>query len=332
MSTLAGSNLTLMDWANQQEPDGGVTTKIVEMLMEANEMLSDMVWAEANGPTSHRVTIRTGLPSATWRQFYQGVQPSKSTTAQVDETIGMLEARSLVDKKLADLNADTNQFRLNEASAFLEAMSQEMQQTVLYGNQSTAPTEFNGLAPRFNSTSTSTAASAENVVSGGGSGSDNTSIWLIGWSDTTVYGTFPKGMVSGLQREDLGVQEVEDASGNRYTAYEEKFMWDAGLVVADWRYVVRIPNIDKSNLVAETSAADILKLMTIAVHKIPSMQRGRLAFYCNRTVFTMLDIQAQNKANVYLTVGNEEGQAKISFRGIPIRMCDQILNTESAVS
>jgi hypothetical protein len=332
MTTLAGSNPTLADWSKQLEPNGGITTQIVEMLSQTNEMLMDMSWVEANGPTSHRCTIRTGLPTATWRQFYQGVAPSKSTVAQVDETIGMLEARSVVDKDLAELNGDVNQFRMNEAAAFMEALNQEMQATVMYGNVSTDPTEFNGFAPRFNST---TAASGENIILGGGAGSDNTSIWLIGWGENTVYGCFPRGSAAGLRHEDLGIDHntPDGQTPTRYfSAYHDKWEWKAGLVAKDWRYVVRIANIDISNLNAESGAADILKLLTIAVHKIPALTAVRPAFYANRDVLTMLDIQAQQKANVYLNVGEEEGKKKVSFRGIPIRMCDQILSNESTVS
>jgi hypothetical protein len=96
--------------------------------------------------------------------------------------------------------------------------------------------------------------------------------------------------------------------------------------------VVRIANIDVSNLVGESSAADILKLMTKAVHKLPQGIGGRDAFYCNNTVLTMLDIQAQQKANVYLNVGEEEGRPKVSFRGIPIRRVDQLTLTEATVT
>lgn len=333
MTTLAGTNPTLIDWTKQLEPDGGITSKIVEMLAQTNEMLLDMTWVEANNITSHRTTIRTGLPSATWRQFYKGVAPSKSTVAQVDETVGMLEARAVVDKDLAELNGDINQFRLNEASAFLEAMNQEMQQTVLYGNVGTDPTEFNGLTPRFNSLSS--AASSENVINAEGSDTDNTSIWLIGWGENTVHGLFPKGSSAGLKHEDLGIDHntPDDQTPTRYySAYHDKFEWKAGLCVKDWRYVVRICNIDKSNLVAESSAADILKLMTMAVHKIPALGAVRPVFYMNRTLMTMLDIQAQQKNNVYLNVGEEEGRKKVSFRGIPFRMCDQITNAEALVS
>ncbi|MCC6314820.1 MAG: hypothetical protein IT337_12500, partial [Thermomicrobiales bacterium] len=293
MATLAGNNPTMMDWAKQLEPNGGITTDIVEMLSETNEILMDMTWVEANGPTTHRSSIRTGLPAVTWRQFYQGVPASKSTYATVDEPMGMLEARSLVDEDLAKLNGDMAQFRLNEASGFIEAMSQELADTILYGNASAAPTEFNGLMPRLNSLS---AASGENVIDALGTGTDNTSILLVGWSTRTVFGVFPKGSSAGIQREDLGKQQVADGAGNRYSALEEKFSLKGGLVVKDWRYVVRAANIDKSDLVDESNAADILKIMTAMVHKIPSLGAVRPVFYVNRTAMTMLDIQAQNKA------------------------------------
>lgn len=204
-----------------------------------------------------------------------------------------------------------------------------MQSVLMYGNQATAPQKFNGFMPRLNDHTT--ALSKENIVDAGGTGTDNTSILLVGWSPRTVFGIFPKGSAAGLQRKDNGEQEVLDASNNRYTALEEKFTWDAGLVVKDWRYVVRIANIDVSNLTGETSATDILKAMTIAVHKPPSLNGARWAMYMNNTVLTMLDIQAQNKTNVYLTVGNEEGNYKTAFRGIPLRRVDQMLNTEARV-
>lgn len=334
MPTLGGSNLTLGDWSKQLEPNGGITSKIVELLNQTNEMVQDMVWLEANGPTFHRTTVRTGLPSATWRQFYQGVQPSKSSVAQVDESIGMLETRSVVDKDLAELNGDINQFRMNEAAPFVEAINQTVQQTVIYGNVSTSPEQFNGLAPRYSLLS-GAGSTAENTVSGGGTGSDNTSIWLIGWGDNTVHGVFPKGTPAGLQHADLGLHHhFPDPvnAGRFFSAYVDKWEWKCGLVVRDWRYAVRVCNIDVSDLVANNSSATrILRAMTIAAMKLPSLSGVRPVFYCNRTVMTALDIQAQSQNNVYLNVGEEEGRKKVSFRGIPIKICDQITNAEARV-
>jgi hypothetical protein len=331
MATIGATVLTLADWAKRLDPDGQVPM-IVEMLSQTNEIIQDQLFMEGNLPTGHRVTLRTSLPTVAWRLLNRGVSPSKSTTAQVDEQAGMLEAYSEVDKDLCELNGNSAAFRLSEAQAFLEAMNQEYAGTLFYGNSGTAPEEFTGLAPRYAS---STGTSGQNVVRAGGAGSDNSSIWLVAWGASTVFGVFPKGSKAGLIHEDLGLVTVQDATGigtSRMRAYQDHWQWKAGLVVRDWRYVVRICNIDISNLVTESSAADLIKQMLKAIHRLPSQSLGRPVFYANRTILEMLDIQAMSKTNLYLTVGNEEGNRKVSLRGIPIRLCDQLLETEATVA
>ena len=334
-ATLATTAATLMDWAKRLDPTGKIA-KIVEMLEQTNEILNDMLWLEGNLPTGHRTTVRTGLPSVAWRLLNQGVAPSKSTTAQIDEQCGMLEAYGEVDKDLAELNGNTSEFRLSEAVAFVEAMNQEMAGTLFYGNSGTAPEEFTGLAPRYSST---TAGNGQNVISGGGSGSDNSSIWLVVWGQNTVHGIFPKGSQAGIRHTDKGLQTVTTSGtgtfgGNKMEAYLDHWQWKAGIALRDWRYVVRIANIDISAVIADGAGATvkIMEYMLKAIHRIPAMNMGRPVFYMNRTLLEMLDIQAMNKANVYLNVGEEEGRRKVSFRGVPLRGNDQLLETEATVS
>ena len=59
---------------------------------------------EGNLETGNKTTVRTGLPTPTWRKLYGGIQPAKSTTAQVQDSCGMLEAYAEIDKALADLD------------------------------------------------------------------------------------------------------------------------------------------------------------------------------------------------------------------------------------
>jgi hypothetical protein len=328
MATI-GTAVTLLDWAKRQDPNNGIAA-IAEILSQKNEIIEDMVWSEGNLPTGTRVTIRTGLPTIYFRLLNQGVPPSKSTTTQVDEAAAIMEARGQIDKDLAELNGMQAAFRLSENEPFMEAMAQTFAAKLFYGNIGTDPEQFSGLATRYSDDSGP--ANAENIINGGGVGSDNTSIWLIVWGENAITGIYPKGSQMGLQHQDLGLTDAFDSNGNRFRAYLDWYQWKCGLVVKDWRYAVRIANIDVSNLVAETSAADILELMAIAVDKIPSMSAGRPVFYMNRTVKTMLRIQVMNRPNVYLTVGNEESKPKLSFDGIPIRLVDQILSTESAVT
>jgi hypothetical protein len=340
MATLSTSNLTLADWAKRTDPDGRVPV-IAELLSQSNEILEDCVFKEGNLPTGERVVIRTGLPSVYWRALNQGIPNSKSTTAQVDEACGILEARSEVDKDLAMLNGNTAQFRLSEDVAFLEAMNQTQATTMFYGNPSTDPKQFLGLAPRYSSLSGSN--NAQNVITAGGSGSDNTSIYLVVWGDQTVYCPFPKGSSAGLIHEDLGEQTVYNSDGTRLQAYATRYQWKNGLVVKDWRYVVRICNIDISDLMAQTTtqlpsaATAIIKLMSRALYRIPNMGMGRAAFYMNRTVHSGLAIAALDKSQYVLKVNeglSQFGQpySWLSFQGVPLRRVDAILNTEGVVS
>jgi hypothetical protein len=189
MATLPTTHPTLLDVTKRLDPDGKIDT-IAELLVQTNEVLEDMTWTEGNLPTGHRTTVRTGLPTPTWRKLYGGVQPTKSTTAQITDTCGMLEAYAEIDKALADLNGNTAAFRLSEDMAHIEGMNQEMSQTLFYGNEGTEPEAFTGLAPRFNDLA---AANSENVILGGGAGADNNSIWLVCWGPNTVHGIYPKG-------------------------------------------------------------------------------------------------------------------------------------------
>lgn len=333
MATLSNGVLTLADHAKRLDPDGKIAT-VAELLSQTNEILEDAVFMEGNLPTGHRVVIRTGLPTVYWRAINQGVPLSKSTTAQVDEACGMLEAYSEVDKDLAELNGNTSSFRLSEDQAFLEAMNQAQAQTMFYGNPGSDPKQYLGLASRYSAISG--AGNAANVIDAGGTGSDNTSIYLVVWGENTVFCPFPKGSKAGLIHNDLGLDTVLDASGGRYQAFRTHYQWKNGLVVKDWRYVVRIANIDVSNLVSESSAADLIKLMSRALDRIPNFGMGRAAFYMNRTVYSMLRIQALAKSQQVLAVDkglNQFGTAAswTSFQGVPLRKVDQILNTEARV-
>ena len=327
MAVLAVKNPTLMDAATSMDPDGK-TAAVVELLSQTNPMLDDMTWIEGNLPTGHKTTIRTGLPSTVWRQLYQGVPASKSTRAQVTDTVGMLEARSEVDKDLAELNGNNPEFRLSEGQAFLEKMSQDMTNTVLYGDVTAFPERFTGFAPRYSSLS---AGTGKNIIDAGGTGSDNTSIWLVVWGPNTVHGIYPKGSRAGLQHEDLGLGDAFDGNGDRFRAYMDHWQWKGGLSVRDWRYVVRIANIDVSNLTTETGAADLVKLMIRAKGKIPFMGMGRPVFYANSTIKTMLEIQALAKSNNALSIREAAGQFDVGFFGIPIKQMDAVLNTEGRV-
>lgn len=326
MAVKSTTALTLADWGKRKDPDGKIAV-ITELLSQTNVILQDMPFVEGNLPTGHRTTVRSGLPQATWRLLNYGVQPSKSTTVQITDACGMLETYSEVDKSLADLNGNTSEFRLSEDRAFIEAMNQSMATTLFYGDTSVNPSQFMGLSSRYSSLS---AGNAQNIIDAGGTGTDNASIWLVVWGENTVHGIFPKGQKAGLQTQDLGEQTLQDASGGKYQGYRSHYKWDNGLALRDWRYVVRIANVDISDLDA-TTPIDIVKLMIKALHRIPNRGMGKPVFYMNRTLAEYLDIQSLSKASLAISVKETEGEFWNTFRNVPIRETDALLETEARV-
>ena len=336
MSALAASHPTLLDLAKRLDPDGKIDV-IAEILTQENPILEDMNFVEGNLPTGHRTTIRTGLPTPTWRKLYGGVQPTKSNTAQVTDSCGMLEAYAEVDKALADLNGNTAAFRLSEDRAHIEGMAQELASTIIYGNEGDQPEAFTGLAPRYNSLS---AANADNIVSAGGTGSDNTSIWLVVWGDQTLHGIYPKGSRAGLDMQDKGQVTIENVDGSvgRMEAYRTHYRHDCGLTVRDWRFAARVCNIDVSALTSDGTAADraaaqkaLINFMVQASERIPSLSKGRAVWYVNRTIREQLRLGILEKIAGNLAWETVSGKRVMTFDDIPVKRLDAINNTEARV-
>jgi hypothetical protein len=329
MATLAANNPTLLDVAKRTDPDGSIAT-IVELLAQTNDVLQDMTFIEGNLPTGNKTTVRTGLPTPTWRKLYGGVQPTKSTTAQVTDSCGMLEAYAEIDKALADLNGNTAAFRLSEDAAHIEGMSQEMASTLFYGNEGSEPEAFTGLAPRFNSKS---ASNSTNIIDAGGTGSDNTSIWLCVWGPQTGFGIYPKGSRAGLQMTDKGQVTIEnvDGAGGRMEGYRTHYRHDMGLTIRDWRYFVRIPNIDVSDLDTVANTKNLINWMIQASERIPSFGKGRACWYVNRTIREKLRIGILEKTASNLSWETVEGKRVMTFDDIPVRRTDALVNNEARV-
>ena len=333
MAAIGALYPTLVDIVKRTDPNGQIA-QTAELLSKVNPILDDIPFVEGNLPTGHRYTGRTALPSLGWRRFNQGIAGSKSVTEQYDETCGMLEGYSYVDCGLADLNGNAMRFRADEDNAYVSALNIEVANGLFYHNTSLNPEKFLGFMPRLNATSGNPAAAQIIKADATASGSDQTSILLVGWSPQTAFTIFPKGSVGGLKSEDLGKQLMLDASSNRYTAWTTHYIWKIGLCIKDYRYVVRICNIDTSAWKADLSAgADLVDCMLQARAALWETNTVQPVFYMNRATFSMLNRQLMKKATVNLLEYIERGGNRIpAFLDIPIRIVDAITNTESVVS
>lgn len=341
MAVLGSTYVDLIDRYKRSGFDGEQAAVIIELLTQHNEILDDAIAMECNSGTQHLTTVRSGLPAVTWGKLYQGIPQGKSTTVQVTDTTGFVEGLSTVDKRLLDLaGKNRDKLRLSEANAFLEAISQEVASKIFYGDVANTPEQFIGLAPRFNST---TAANGGQIVNAGGVQSDNTSIWFVNWGDNYCHLLYPEGTKGGVVREDKGPQRVLDGSSNPFYVEEEMFRWHVGLTVRDWRGVARIANVDVSDM--RSGTVDIFKLMRQAFWKVKRHEGtgSKMAIYCNADVCEALDAHAtptmssnipasSTGSRVFLKRDEIEGKEILSYRGIPIRRCDAILNTETLIT
>lgn len=328
MATINVNNPTLADWATRQDPDGK-TGEIVEILNTENPILQSMAFQEGNLPTGHQLTIRSGLPTVAFRQMYKGTAQSKSRTVQVVDNCGILEGWSDIDQDVAELNGDVAAFRKSEDTSFIESMGQMAATNIFYGNSDVDPEKFTGLTLRYSSMS---AVNASNIIRGGSSDTDNCSIWLITWAPDTCFGIFPKGSKAGLMHEDLGIETVHDDDGNPYRAYRSHFKWKLGLSLKNWKYVVRIPNIDASALLPGfASGADLQDLMVQAIERLPGT-KGRRVFYAPPNVTSMLRRQVRKTSNVNLSLDDHEGRKVLTFDGIPVEKCEALTIAEALVT
>ena len=343
MATIGTNFLTMADWALRHENER--VAVIVELMSQYNAVLDDMITTEGNMTAGHKTTVRRGIPKGTWSRLYKGIPLTKSRTAQIVDTAGTLEAESQVDRRLVRLNNNSSEFRLSESVAHIQGMSQQIGSHIFYGSEASDPESFTGLAPRYSSLS---AENGGNIVNAGGVGTDNTSMWVVTWGPQTCHCFFPKGTTAGLQHEDKGEWRVTDSNGDPYWALVDHYEWSLGLTLRDWRYVVRIPNIDVSAL-SSASPANLSNLLINACAKIPTSggmaskvtesdargiqgAMGNTVIYCNRTVQTALEVQAENKPRAFLTYEEAGGKVVPHFRGIPIKICDGIINNEAAVA
>jgi hypothetical protein len=329
---------------------GGKQMVIAEMLSQSNAFQEDLPYVEANEIGGHEFAFRTSIPAGSWRQVNQGVPYSKSTTAKSRVGIASLEDYSLVDRWLLESTGDIERARMLEDVAFMEGMGQTMTQTFFYGNSATNPAQFMGLAPFYNTVNTATAANAANVISGGGTGSSNTSLWRIGHSPRHMYAIYPRGSKAGLDSIDKSdTTPAFDSAGNRYEAFTMWFRQQAAYVPEDWRYGVRCANIDTTSAgLAGPNALDLFATMAEMVLMTPTASRQasgitetdapddpspgvRFVWYCNRTVRHWMDVQAMRNRNVLLTLKDYDGRVCDTYRGDPIKVVDQIVNTEARV-
>jgi hypothetical protein len=183
------------------------------------------------------------------------------------------------------------------------------------------------------------ADSAENVVDGGGDGSTNSSLWFVTWGDDTCHLIHPQGTAAGLQHRDLG-EDTKVVNNTQYQIYRDHFKWNVGLSVRDWRYIVRLANLESGAAEVDRVDASSTTLNNFIFRLTEAHERmynqrggGRTVIYCNRYIRMCLRKAAFEKiSGSTLQIQQVGGQEVLTFMGMPVRLVDQLLRTEARVT
>ncbi len=325
-----GTTQTLADLAMMTK---AADSPIVELLKKSTALLQDMAFRNGNQIDGHLFRVRAGLPGVTWRAINEGVEPTRASQKMVRETCAMLEAVSEVDKTLIDLENDSGVARLEEAAAFIEAMGQEFSKTLWYGDNQLNPRQFTGLAKRYNNLN---GAAKDYIIDCGGEGNDNTSIWLIVHGTESFFGVVPKNGNVGLKHITSGIIDLIDPDNNgTYQGYRDRFQWQVGICLKDYRQVVRACNIDVTKLStfgnSSDQSANLLEKINEMTNKVENLNTGRPVIYMNRTLKQAWEQQLLKSLYIERTMDQATGALTTSYKGIPIHIDDMILNTEERV-
>jgi len=340
MATLGTDILTMAEFSKRTDPDG-TPAQMANVLTQECPFLKDAPILPSNMIASHRSTVVTGLPVANRRRLNAGTPASRGTTAQVTDSITMYDSWSVIDAKELEIVGDAETHRSNEIDLHMESIAQLVDDDIVYGSETDSDLEFNG----FMSRPSLNALSSKQVINAGGSGSDNASVLLVGWSPQKVYLVYPKNSpYVGIKHKDWDAEPVmegtTDIAASTMEAYRDHLCVELGLVVKDERFVSRVANIDMSDLTTfggQQALTDldqeIVPAMIRATHRIHSLTNCRPVFYMPRSVYEFLDIHyvARTGVNVF-KYSDVAGEKIATFRNIPVRISDRMIYAEPAVA
>lgn len=321
---LLSEMVTLADVINETTPSGGIAD-IVEIFNQNNEFLPDAPMVQSNDMHSHISYIRSRMPNVHGgRLINRGADTTTAASTPKRESIAILERWIPIDERVVEDSPDQQKTRSNQTKPVLEKMMQELTRQMIYGSQAVDQSELDGFFTRFND------LGMDNVATAGGSG--GSSLLLIEWGEDKTYMVYPRGAKdAGIEFDDKSKIPWRDPDGKPYDAYVSKVLALFGLSVDDPRTVQRIANFtaggSTTNLLSAGGHHDLIR----AKNRLPSAGRNAV-IYVNREMKSQFDIWAVDKSNGFYMMQNITGQPLAYFQEMPIRMVEQMLQTESEVT
>lgn len=331
-----GQALTLADYESMVT-DKDVSRKVlINTIRDYMPFFDQGILLPGNNGDSDKGQIVTKYPEGQLRAYNEGWEAEEVLGAAARYTASMVRTRSVVDVSLYNTRkpGEREAWRLRKDQGFMRGLARQAVRRVFYGDTKADARDCTGLAQLV--VPTSEAFGARCINAGGSTANKQTDIWLVNWDPAGMYMFYPQGGEGpGLQVDNMGEQYVADKNRKAYRALVTEFGWDIGLALYDPEKVVRICNVDVSKLSKKNTTsgtADLIDLLTQALEMLPDDASGKIAFYMNDTVRSVLRRQMQNKDNAFLNWSEIAGRKVLAYGDCPIhKLGSDVIGNDGAV-
>lgn len=301
------SLLTLLDIAIHNGSD-----QVAGLIEESIQVHPELVLGAARTikGTQYKTLVRTALPTVGFRNANEGTAAAKSTFENRLVETFIMEPRFESDKAVADGYEDgAEAYIAMEAAAQLEAAMRTLGKQFYYGIGTGGDAKGHpGLIGSIDS---------DLVVDAGGTTADTgSSVWAVKWGVKDVIWVY--GQNGQLELNDLRIESIADADGNRFDAYVQTMSAYPGLQVGSKNAIGRIKKIteDSGKTLTDDMIYDLLS-------KFPAGIVPDVLFMTRRSLKQLRASRTATNAT------GAPAPIPTEVEGIPIAVTDSILNTEA---
>jgi len=318
MSLLSNTQMTIYE-AQLREGFADKDSFLVDFIYQ-NEFMNYASWIPASDGNVHRWTKATKLGEGAWSKINDGITAINSKADQFIVNLKMFEAESLCDERILMTAKSPMNVRNSEDIANMEGFSLSLLYNILYNTNTTDGVL--GLLQRRNAIGAYCIDASQNASNG-----HATSLLLMETGGKGLNFIYQSGMPSGITTKDRGLQRVPAPSGTgSINAWVRSYMAHYGMMIKNDHAVQRLANLN-----ANGSAFPLAKFVSMK-NNLPSSGKSAVAFV-NRNIKSLIEMECLNKSNMAYQIGSIEGFGPVNkILGIPIAMCEAILETENTIS
>lgn len=321
MSALtAYKNLTLAE-VNKREGYDDMAAVVGE-LAKVNDIVDEFPWYPSTHGAYNRQLQAKRLGAGAFSQVNGAVNVISSETDYITEPVKLYEGDSQIDTRALASADDPYQVRDSEDALNLAGFLQDWVYNLFYAAATTqdALKSFNQRRSALGSY----------CVGAGGSGGDTTSLWTFELGPNGIFFAYNKSGSPGIKSEDMGkvLVSIPNGTGSMWAWVRHYELW-AAIVLRNERAMIRYTNIESSGSSNIFSPSDYIKKVK---NQLPNAGRNAVSF-ANRTLKGQIDADAYSKSNAAYSVRDIADFGPVTLiSGIPVRMCEALLDTETVVS